>query len=105
MKLFNLLAILAACLIFSTPIMAAADQDPDFTAERDREIGNIKERIHISEERLSCIQKAKDFEALKSCNQTADKKLDALEAKIKAQSKDKRVIPDTKHPDTKNKNN
>ncbi len=78
MKLFNLLAILAACLIFSSPILAA-NQDPDFTAERDREMGNIKERIHILEERLSCIQKAKDFEALKSCNQTADKKLDALD--------------------------
>ena len=79
MKLFNLLAILAACLIFSSPIMAAADQDTDLKAEKDRRIGNIRERIHISEERLSCIQKAKDFEALKSCNQTADKKLDALD--------------------------
>jgi Skp family chaperone for outer membrane proteins len=105
MKLSNLLLVLVTGLIFCSTIMAAPDQDPDFTAERDREIGNIKERMQISEERLNCLQKAKDFEALKSCNQAANKKMDALEAKIKSQPHSKKADPDTKHPDAKNKHN
>ena len=99
MKLFNLLMILG--VFFSSSVMAAGDQDADFTKERNRETENIKQRIQILEERLNCIQKVKDFEALKSCNQAADKKMDALEAKIKAQYGDNKAAPDTKHPDNK----
>ncbi|WP_394809092.1 hypothetical protein [Nitrosomonas sp.] len=101
MKLFNLLAILAACLVFSSPILAAADQDKDLKAEKDRRIGNIKEWIHLSEERLSCVKTAKDFEALNLCNQAADKKRDALEAKIKAQHSDHRADPEKNHSETR----
>ncbi|MBY0485550.1 hypothetical protein [Nitrosomonas sp.] len=101
MKQFNLLAILAACLVFSSPILAAADQDKDLKAEKDRRIGNIKEWMDLSQERLSCVQNAKDFEALKSCNQAADKKSDALEAKIKAQHSDQRAGPEKNHSQTK----
>ncbi len=102
MKLFNLLMILG--VLFSTSVLAAGDQDADFTKERNRETENIKQRIQILEERLNCIQKAKDFEALKSCNQAADNKLDALNAKIKAQKADQRAVPDKKQSDTKPNN-
>ncbi|PSJ16052.1 hypothetical protein [Nitrosomonas supralitoralis] len=110
MQLFNLALILTVGLFFTSTIMSAADQDPNFTPEKDREIANVKERIHILEERFNCMRKTKDFESLKSCNQAADKKLDVLEAKIKMQPHDKRATsdtkhPDNKHPDTKNKPN
>ena len=112
MKLFNLLLILVVNVLISSSVMAVADQDADFTNERDRETANIKQRIQILEERLNCIQKGKDFEALKSCNQAADNKLDALDAKIKAQNADQRSVPDKKqsntkpnHPDNKQQDN
>ncbi|WP_132467047.1 hypothetical protein [Nitrosomonas sp. Nm84] len=107
MKLFNfLLAILAACLIFSSPIMAATDQDPNFITERNREIANAKERIHISEGRIDCIQKAKDFEALKTCNKAADRRMDDLEVKIKViHSGNKPNHPDNKQDDSQSQHN
>jgi len=108
MKSFNLFLIIVIGMLISSSIMAAADQDADFTNERDRESANIKQRIQILEERLNCVQKGKDFEALKSCNKAADNKLDALDAKVKAQNADQRAVPDKKqsnaqpnHPDNK----
>ncbi len=110
MKLLNLFMILA--MLFSSSVMAAPDQDADFTNEKNRETTNIKQRVQILEERLSCIQKAKDFETLKSCNDVVDKKLDALEAKIKAQHVDERAGAEKKrsdvqpnHPDNKQLDN
>lgn len=99
MKLLNLLMILG--MLFSSSVLAAAEQDPDFTNEKNRETTNIKQRVQILEERLNCIQKTKDFEALKSCNEAANKKLDALEAKIKTQHADERAGSDKKRPDSK----
>ncbi len=110
MKLLNLLMILG--VFFSSSVLAAAGQDADFTNEKDRETANIKQRMQISEERLNCIQKAKDFDALKSCNDAADKKRDALEDKIKAQHADERGGADKKrsdaqpnHPNNKQQDN
>ena len=95
MKIYNL-SILIVGLIFLTSIWAAAGQDDNFIAERDREVANSKERMGISEERLKCLQSAKDREALRFCHQAADKKLDVLEAKIKSQQIDKKDSSDAK---------
>lgn len=116
MKLFNLFLIATASLIFSAPLMSAAEQDPDFPPEKNREIGNIRERMQIMEERLNCIQKTNDFESLKTCNQAAEQKRDALEAKINAQERTKKQsdnknkqsdnkTSDHKKPDANNKPN
>ena len=96
MKLYNFLLILATGLVLSTSMMAAAGQDDNFTAERDREVANSKERMRIAEDRLNCLQGAKDKEALKSCHEAANKKLDVLEAKIKSQLPDKKDNSDAK---------
>ena len=113
MKQINLWIVVAG-LIFSSSVMATDGNEDNFSAEKDREIKNIRDRMQISEGRLNCLQAAKDMEALKSCNQAADKKMDALEAKIKAEVKaqapDNKATPnpkhlDNKHPDTKNKQN
>ncbi|SEG22888.1 hypothetical protein [Nitrosomonas ureae] len=121
MKLFNLFLLITAGLFFSSPLILAAEQDPDFLPEKNREMGNIKERIQILEGRLNCMQKTNDFESLKTCNQAADQKMDALEAKINAQERNKKQsdsktkqpdnktsdnkYPDNKKPDAKNKPN
>ncbi|PXX15616.1 hypothetical protein C8R27_10931 [Nitrosomonas ureae] len=87
MKIFNLILMITMSLIFSTPLMSAAEQVADFSSEKNREIGNVKERIQILEGRLNCMQKTNDFESLKTCNQAANQKLDALETKIDAQER------------------
>ena len=102
MKLSNLL-ILVISMSFSSLIMAATDQDTDLKTERDRQTSNIRERIQILEGRLGCIQKAKDFNALESCNDAADKKIDILESKIQTQEGNKKGNHNNKHSDTKNK--
>ncbi|SNX61275.1 hypothetical protein SAMN06296273_2730 [Nitrosomonas ureae] len=111
MKTFNLLLMITVGLIFSSPIMSAVEQDADFQPEKNREIGNVKERIQILEGRLNCMQKTNDFESLKTCNQAADQKLDALENKINAQERkmkqadNKTKQLDNKAPDNKQPNN
>ena len=97
MKLLNLGACIFVTLFFSS-IATAANQDHDFDKERDREILRGKERIQITEDRIKCLQNSKDFEGLKKCNDNADKRVDALEAKIKSQAHDKKAGPDNKPP-------
>lgn len=104
MKLLNLFTIIVSGLFFSSVAFAQAP-DPDFDKERDREVSRAKERIQITEDRIKCLQNAKDFEGLKICNQTADKKGDALEAKAKSQAHDKKGSHDSKLHDNKNKQN
>ena len=102
MKIFNLLLIITAGLFFASPLISAAEKDPNFQTEKNREIGNVKERIQIIEGRLNCMQKSNDFESLKTCNQGADKKMDALEAKINAQERNKKQADNKdKQPDNK----
>lgn len=114
MRLFNLALIVVVGMFFSSMTISAAEQDPDFQLEKNREIGNVKERLQIIEGRLNCMQKTNDFESLKTCNQAADKKMDALEAKINSQERNKKQAdtktkqtnnktPDNKQPDNKNK--
>lgn len=97
------MACLFVALFFSSNVIAA-NPDPDFDKERDREISRGKERIQITEDRIKCLQNSKDFEGLKKCNDNADKRVDALEAKIKSQAHDIKAGPDNKHHD-KNKHN
>ncbi|ALQ50063.1 hypothetical protein [Nitrosomonas ureae] len=106
MKIFNLILMITVSLIFSTPLMSAAEQVADFPSEKNREIGNVKDRIQILEGRLNCMQKTNDFESLKTCNQAAAQKLDALETKIDAQErKIKQANNKTKQPDNKASDN
>lgn len=111
MKIFNLFLMIAVGFIFSSPLMSAAEPNADFQSEKNREIGNVKERIQILEGRLTCMQKTNDFDSLKTCNQAADQKLDALENKINAQERkmkqedNKTKQPDNKASDNKQPNN
>ncbi|PXX09523.1 hypothetical protein [Nitrosomonas ureae] len=111
MKIFNLFLMIAVGFIFSSPLMSAAEPNKDFQSEKNREIGNVKERIQILEGRLTCMQKTNDFDSLKTCNQAADQKLDALENKINAQERkmkqddNKTKQPDNKTPDNKQPSN
>ena len=121
MKLFNVALIVVVGMFFSSTTISASEPDSDFQLEKNREIGNVKERLQIIEGRLNCMQKTSDFESLKTCNQAADKKMDALEAKINSQERNKKQAdtktkqpnnkqsdkahPANKHPDTKNKPN
>jgi hypothetical protein len=83
MNKYTLLSIIGAGLLVSTAAMAT---DPAlFQAEKEREIGNMQERIQLGQERLACVQAATDSNALKACHQAAKAKMDVLEAKIKAQ--------------------
>ncbi|PSJ17624.1 hypothetical protein [Nitrosomonas supralitoralis] len=102
MNIFNLLLIITAGLFFSLPLMSAEEKDPDFQTEKNREIGNVKERLQIIEGRLNCMKKSNDFESLKTCNQGAVKKMDALEAKINAQERNK-IQADNKNKQPENK--
>ena len=100
MKLSNLILGVLTILFFSLNAWAA-NQDHDFDKERDREISRGKERIQIIEDRIKCLQNSKDFEGLKACNDTADRKADSLEARIKSQAHDKKNVPDNKQQDGK----
>lgn len=100
MKFPNLVVGVILTLFLSSNVLAV-NQDHDFDKERDREISRGKERIQITEDRIKCLQNSKDFEGLKVCNNTADKKADALEARIKSQAHDKKTVHDNKRQDGK----
>lgn len=100
MRLLNLLLCISIN-VFCLSIAIAANQDPDFEKEKNLEISRGKERIQIGEDRINCLQNSKDFEGLKSCNQNMDKKVDALEARIKSQSHDRKNVPENKQHEIK----
>lgn len=100
MKFLNLSVSIFLTLFFSS-IAMAVNQDPDFDKERDREISRGKERIQITEDRIKCLQNSKDFEGLKKCNDNADKRADALEAKIKSQAHEGKPIKDNNQKEMK----
>jgi hypothetical protein len=67
------------------PAMAVAAPDPSaFQADKDQHIATILERIRIDQKNLSCVQEAKDHEALKACDETVKQERDAAEPKVEA---------------------
>ncbi len=67
------------------PAMAVAAPDPaTFQADKDQHIATILERIRIDQKNLSCVQEAKDHEALKACDETVKQERDAAEPKVEA---------------------
>ncbi|MBY0474522.1 MAG: hypothetical protein K2Q13_05580 [Nitrosomonas sp.] len=45
MKLFNVALMVVVCMFFSSTTISASEPDSDFQLEKNREIGNVKERL------------------------------------------------------------
>lgn len=95
-KSMVLTVVYSAVLLLPAMALAASDSAA-FQADKEQRIANVLERIQIAQKNLSCVQTAEDHAALKICDETFKQDHDVLEAKLKAQSADKKAQKDAKN--------
>lgn len=89
-KYFFVSIIFTAGVLASSLVIAAPDAAA-FQASKDQQIASLQERLQMIQSHLSCVQAAQDPAGIKSCQEAAKQKSNALEEKLKAQRAEKKA--------------
>lgn len=80
--------------VLASSMAMAAEKTPDpavFQANKEQRLSNLQERLQVIQTHITCLQAAQDHAAMKACHDTAKQQGDALDAKFKALSAEKKA--------------